>query len=161
MDIRIASARLRDYIMLIKNVIERFTMRLFRLALPLIFLILAPFLSFVATAQDMDTIEGVYRQQYEQYTIQESRLRQEMENLSNLKSQIDSLIAQVGNATTTNYAQESDRYRQIQLLLPSAIQYSHELEQRDKQITDIERRKSELKSQILERQSTLPIWWTE
>jgi hypothetical protein len=123
--------------------------------------ILVPFWSVIATAQDMDTIEGVYRQQYEQYTIQENGLRQEMQNLANLKSQIDSLITQVGNALTTNYAQEADRYRQLQLLLPSAIQYSHELEQRDKQITDIERRKDELKSQILDRQSTLPIWWTE
>ena len=136
-------------------------MRLFRLVLPIVVLVLLSFWSVIATAQDMDTIEGVYRQQYEQYTIQENGLRQEMQNLANLKSQIDSLITQVGNALTTNYAQEADRYRQLQLLLPSAIQYSHELEQRDKQITDIERRKDELKSQILDRQSTLPIWWTE
>lgn len=136
-------------------------MRLLRLVLPGVLLTLAPFWSFVATAQDMDTIEGVYRRQYEQYTMQEREIQQQMENLANLKSQIDSLIAQVGGTPTTNYTQEADRYRQLQLLLPSALQYSHELERRDKQLTDIRHQKDELKSKILERQSSLPIWWTQ
>jgi len=136
-------------------------MRLSHLVFPAVFLIFAPLLPLVATAQDMDTIEGVYRQQYDQYTMQERELQRQMENLANLKSQVDNLIAQVGSAPTTNYAQEADRYRQLQLLLPSAIQYSQDLERRDKQLAEIQHRKDELKSQILNRQSTLPIWWTQ
>jgi DNA repair exonuclease SbcCD ATPase subunit len=144
-----------------KNVIKGFVMRLSHLVFPAVFLIFAPLLPLVATAQDMDTIEGVYRQQYDQYTMQERELQRQMENLANLKSQVDNLIAQVGSAPTTNYAQEADRYRQLQLLLPSAIQYSQDLERRDKQLAEIQHRKDELKSQILNRQSTLPIWWTQ
>jgi len=136
-------------------------MRLSRLVLPAVFLIPALFSSFVATAQDMDAIEGVYHQQYEKYMIQERALRQQMQNLANLKSQVDNLIAQVSSSQTTDYAQETDRYRQLQLLLPSAIQYSQELDRRDKQLTEIQHKKDELKSAILNRQSTLPIWWTQ
>ena len=70
-------------------------MRLSRLVLPAVFLILAFLSSFGATAQDMDTIEGVYHRQYDKYMIQERALRQQMQNLANLKSQVDNLIAQV------------------------------------------------------------------
>ena len=93
--------------------------------------------------------------------IQERTLQQQMQNLANLKSKVDDLIAQVGSAQTTDYAQEADRYRQLQLLLPSAIQYSEELDRRDKQTKEIQHKKDELKSAILNRQSTLPIWWTQ
>jgi hypothetical protein len=158
---QIAAAGFHGYTMLVRNVIKGFVMRLSRLVLPAVFLIPALFSSFVATAQDMDAIEGVYHQQYEKYMIQERALRQQMQNLANLKSQVDNLIAQVSSSQTTDYAQETDRYRQLQLLLPSAIQYSQELDRRDKQLTEIQHKKDELKSAILNRQSTLPIWWTQ
>ena len=158
---QIAAAGFHGYTMLVRNVIKGFVMCLSRLVLPAVFLILALFSSFVASAQDMDSIEGVYRKQYEQCMIQERTLQQQMQNLANLKSKVDDLIAQVSSAQTTDYAQEADRYRQLQLLLPSAIQYSEELDRRDKQLTEIQHKKDELKSAILNRQSTLPIWWTQ
>jgi predicted nucleic acid-binding Zn-ribbon protein len=111
-------------------------------------------------AQDMDSIEGVYRQQYGQYTALESRLQDQMDALSALKAQVDSLISQVAGSTTENYAQEAEKYRQLQLLLPSAIQYSVQLGDRARQLAEVERRKDELRSKILERQSALPVWWT-
>jgi chromosome segregation ATPase len=109
----------------------------------------------------MDAIEGVYRQQYEQYTAQENSLQQQIDALSSAKSQVDNLIAQVSGAATTNYAQEAERYRQIQLLLPSAIQYSLDLDRRDKELAEIRQRKEQLRTAILGRQSALPVWWIE
>ena len=136
-------------------------MGLFRRLLPAILLVCLAGFPFAAAAQDMDSIEGVYRQQYQQYTAQEASLQQQMDSLSSAKSQVDDLISQVGGATTTNYAQEAEKYRQLQLLLPSAIQYSLDLAARDKQLTEVRRRKAELRDTILARQSALPVWWTQ
>lgn len=115
----------------------------------------------VLAAQDMDTLEGIYRQQYEQLTAQESALQQQIENLLNMRSQVDNLIGQVGSAPASSYGQEADRYRQLELLLPSATRYSQELEQRQRQLAEVQQQKAELRSKILQRQSALPIWWTQ
>jgi hypothetical protein len=136
-------------------------MRFFRTVLPACFLVCLMYFPFPAAAQDMDAAEGVYRQQYEQYAIQENMLQQQIDALASAKSQVDALIAQVGGASTANYAQEADKYRQIQLLLPSAIQYSLDLDRRTKELTDVRRRKDALRATILDRQSALPGWWTE
>jgi hypothetical protein len=135
-------------------------MGLFRIVFSVMILVAAAFFSVEAMAQDMDTAEGVYRQQYEQYTSQESALQDQIDNFTNLKSQVDGLLAQISSTPSANYAQEAERYRQIQLLLPSAIQYSQQLDQRQRQLTEVQRRKSELRGAILARQSALPIWWT-
>jgi hypothetical protein len=136
-------------------------MGFFRSVLPAILLVFLTCFSFIAAAQDMDAIEGVYRQQYEQYTAQETALQQQMDALANMKSQVDGLISQVGGAPTTSYAQEADRYRQLQLLLPSAVQYSLDLDRLDKQLAEVRKRKAELSATILARQSALPVWWTQ
>jgi chromosome segregation ATPase len=136
-------------------------MGLFRSVLPAILFVFLTCFSFIAAAQDMDAIEGVYRQQYEQYTAQETALQQQMDALANMKSQVDGLISQVGGAPTTSYAQEADRYRQLQLLLPSAVQYSLDLDRLDKQLAEVRKRKAELSATILARQSALPVWWTQ
>jgi prefoldin subunit 5 len=118
-------------------------------------------LPFVGAAQDMDSLEGVYREQYQQYTAQETMLQQQVDALASVKSQVDDLISQVSGTQTTNYAQEAERYRQLQTLLPSAIQYSTDLAARDKQLTEVRKRKAELRDTILARQSALPVWWTQ
>ena len=141
--------------------IEGQRMGLFRSVLPAALLVFLTCFSFIAAAQDMDAIEGVYRQQYEQYTAQEAALQQQTDALASVKSQVDGLISQVGGTPTTNYAQEADRYRQLQLLLPSAIQYSLDLDRLDKQLAEVRKRKAELSAKILERQSALPVWWTQ
>lgn len=136
-------------------------MRAFHLVISALITVLALCLSFDAVAQDMDTAEGIYRGQYEQYRAQENALQQQIDNLVNLKSQVDGLIAQISSSPSTNYGQDAERYRQIQLLLPSAIQYSQELDRRQKQLAEVQRQKEELRSKILARQSSLPVWWTE
>jgi hypothetical protein len=141
--------------------VRRCAVRFFHMPLVVLFLMYAPFLCVMASAQDMDSVEGVYRQQYEQYTAQETVLTEQMDSLGRLKNQVDGLIGQVSGSPTTNYAQEAERYRQIQLLLPSAIQYSQDLERRNRQLVEVQRRKSELRSTILARQSSLPVWWTQ
>jgi|GEM_PF-702913 len=130
------------------------------IAISAIFFMVGTLFPLGGAAQDMDSIEGVYRQQYGQYTALESRLQDQMDALSALKAQVDSLISQVAGSTTENYAQEAEKYRQLQLLLPSAIQYSVQLGDRARQLAEVERRKDELRSKILERQSALPVWWT-
>jgi uncharacterized phage infection (PIP) family protein YhgE len=115
----------------------------------------------LSAAQDMDTIEGVYRQQYEQYTGQEAALQQQINALLSQKDQVDGLISQITGQATQNYTQEAERYRQLQLLLPSAIQYSRDLADREKLLTQVQQRKAQLRAAILERQSSLPIWWTQ
>jgi peptidoglycan hydrolase CwlO-like protein len=112
-------------------------------------------------AQDMDTLEGVYREQYEQLTAQENMLQEQIDNLTNMKAQVDSLIGQVGDIPAVDYAQEADRYRQLELLLPSATRYTQELARRQKQLTELQQQKTDLRSRILERQSSLPIWWRQ
>ncbi len=136
-------------------------MGLIRSLLSAILLVSLTCVSFIVAAQDMDSIEGVYRQQYTQYTAQETTLQQQMDALARMKSQVDDLIAQVSGAPTTNYNQEAARYQQLQLLLPSAIQYSRDLDRLDKQLTEVRKRKAELRETILARQSALPVWWTQ
>ncbi len=136
-------------------------MGVIRSLLSAILLVSLTCVSFIVAAQDMDSIEGVYRQQYTQYTAQETTLQQQMDALARMKSQVDDLIAQVSGAPTTNYNQEAARYQQLQLLLPSAIQYSRDLDRLDKQLTEVRKRKAELRETILARQSALPVWWTQ
>ncbi len=136
-------------------------MGLIRSLLSAILLVSLTCVSFIVAAHDMDSIEGVYRQQYTQYTAQETTLQQQMDALARMKSQVDDLIAQVSGAPTTNYNQEAARYQQLQLLLPSAIQYSRDLDRLDKQLTEVRKRKAELRETILARQSALPVWWTQ
>lgn len=112
-------------------------------------------------AQDMDALEGVHRQQYERLIAQENSVQQQMDLLAGLKSQIDDLIGQVSAIPSEDYSQEADRYRQLELLLPSATKYSEELAQRQRQLRQLQQQKTELRSQILERQSDLPVWWRE
>ncbi len=125
--------------------------------------ILFVFITFFSPcyAQDMDTLEGVYRQQYEELTAQENGLQQQMDTLVNLKLQVDSLIGQVVGTPAENYSQEADRYRQLELLLPSARRYTQELAEKQRQLTALQQRKAELRSTILQRQSSLPIWWRQ
>lgn len=136
-------------------------MRYLPVGLSALLLILIQALFLPAHAQDMDTLEGIYREQYFQLTAQENALQQQIDNLTNLKSQVDGLMGQVANMPTANYGQEADKYRQLELLLPSATRYSAELDQRQRQLADVQRQKAELRSRILQRQSALPIWWTQ
>jgi hypothetical protein len=112
-------------------------------------------------AQDMDTLEGVHRQQYERLTAQENSVQQQMDVLMGLKSGVDDLIGQVSTIPSEDYSQEADRYRQLELLLPSATRYSEELARRQKQLQQLQQQKATLRSQILERRSDLPVWWRE
>lgn len=112
-------------------------------------------------SQDMDTLEGIYRQQYGEYTARQYELQEQIEGLNNVLVQIQALIDQVNALPTENYAQQADRYEQLQLLLPSAQKFSEEIAKREKQLDQIMKKKDELRSTILSRQSSLPIWWAE
>lgn len=126
-----------------------------------VLLILLLGLVYVTMAQDMDSLEGIYREQYFQLTARENDLQQQIDNLTNLKSQVDNLMGQVGGMPSANYSQEADKYRQLELLLPSATRYSQEIDVRQRQLAEVQRQKAELRSKILQRQSALPIWWTQ
>jgi hypothetical protein len=119
--------------------------------------IIVPFLTFLLS----DTLEGTQREQYDQLAVQQNVLQGQIDSLVSLKSQIDGLIGQISSVPTDNYSQEADRYRQLELLLPSATRYSQELAQRTRQMEQIRGRKAELRSKILQRRSDLPVWWRE
>ena len=112
-------------------------------------------------SQDMDQQEGIYRQQYEEYTARQDALQDQIDGLSGVLTQIQALIDQVNALPTENYAQQADRYEQLTLLLPSAQKFSEEIAKRQKQLDEIVRKKEDLRSTILSRQSSLPIWWAE
>jgi len=112
-------------------------------------------------SQDMDTLEGIYRQQYQEYTARQNSLQVQIDGLSNVLTQIQSTIDQINALPAENYAQQADKYEQLTLLLPSAQKFSQEIAKRQKQLDEITRKKEDLKSTILSRQSSLPIWWTE
>ena len=115
----------------------------------------------VLFSQDMDTLEGIYRQQYQEYTARQESLQVQIAGLSGVLTQIQSLMDQINALPAENYAQQADKYEQLTLLLPSAQKFSQEIAKRQKQLDDITRKKDDLKSTILSRQSSLPIWWTE
>jgi multidrug resistance efflux pump len=115
----------------------------------------------VVSAQEMDTLDGIYRGQYQQLKLEENGIQQRVQSLKDLKSGIDDLIGQVTASSADSYALEADRYRQLQLLLPSAIKYCEELDQAQKRFDQLQQKKAELRSKILERQSSLPVWWSE
>ncbi len=112
-------------------------------------------------AQDMDTQEGIYRQQYEQYTARQSALQQQIDGLSSVLTQIQTLIDQVNALPADNFAQQADKYGELQLLLPSAEKFSQEISQRQRQLDKVTQQIDELRTAILARQSSLPIWWKE
>jgi hypothetical protein len=136
-------------------------MKLWRgLCVAVILLFLPQFVPTIA-AQDMDTLDGIFRREYEQLLPQENALLQEVENLKGLKSRVDDMIDQVIATPTADYAKEADRYQRLQLLLPSAIKYSQELDQTLKKLDVVQRKKADLRAKVLERQSAVPIWWTQ
>jgi hypothetical protein len=91
--------------------------------------------------------------------VEESLLLQQVEILKSLKSRIDDMIQAVVSASTTNYAEEADRYRRLELLLPSVINYCQELDKVLKKVDDLQRKKDDLRGRVLERQTDLPLWW--
>jgi hypothetical protein len=130
----------------------------------LLFVVLLAFLPQLQptlAAQDMDTLDRVFREEYEQLLLQENVLLQRIENLKDLKSRIDDMIEEASAAPTTDYAQETDRYQRLELLLPPAVKYSQELEQTLKKLEAVQQKKEDLRAKVLERQSDLPIWWTQ
>ena len=136
-------------------------MRCVRILLSLLMLIAVVCFALPLWAQDMDTLEGVHREQYERLTSQQNFVQQQMDMLLGLKSQVDDLIARVSTIPSADYSQEADRYRRLELLLPSAARYSEELAQRQKQLQQLQQQKAELRSRILERRSDLPVWWRD
>jgi peptidoglycan hydrolase CwlO-like protein len=117
--------------------------------------------SAVLFSQDMDQQEGIYRQQYEEYTARQDDLQEQIDGLNGVLTQIQALIDQINALPAETYAQQADRYEELTLLLPSAQRFSQEISQRQKRLDEVMRKIEGLKSTILSRQSSLPIWWRE
>jgi len=117
--------------------------------------------SAVLFSQDMDQQEGIYRQQYEEYTARQDDLQEQIDGLNGVLTQIQALIDQINALPAETYAQQADRYEELTLLLPSAQRFSQEIGQRQNRLDEVMRKIEDLKSTILARQSSLPIWWRE
>jgi ABC-type transporter Mla subunit MlaD len=81
--------------------------------------------------------------------------------LNGVLTQIQALIDQINALPAETYAQQADRYEELTLLLPSAQRFSQEIGQRQNRLDEVMRKIEDLKSTILARQSSLPIWWRE
>ncbi len=117
--------------------------------------------SAVLFSQDMDQQEGIYRQQYEEYTARQDDLQEQIDGLNGVLTQIQALIDQINALPAETYSQQADRYEELTLLLPSAQRFSQEIGQRQNRLDEVTRKIEDLKSAILARQSSLPIWWRE
>ena len=117
--------------------------------------------SAVLFSQDMDHQEGIYRRQYEEYTARQDDLQEQIDGLNGVLTQIQALIDQINALPAETYAQQADRYEELTLLLPSAQRFSQEIGQRQNRLDEVMRKIEDLKSTILARQSSLPIWWRE
>ena len=122
------------------------------------FLLLLP---GVTASQEMSVLEASFRQQYEQFTIQIMDLQRLTEDLRNIKAQVDSIIEQIQGKRYTSYAQEADKYRQLEVLMPVAVRFSQDLEAKRAQIDQLVSKREAVKARLVEWRGTLPPWWVE
>lgn len=122
------------------------------------FLLLLP---GVSASQEMSALETSFRQQYEQFTIQIMDLQRLIEDLRNIKAQVDGIIEQIQGKRYTSYAQEADKYRQLEVLMPVAVRFSQDLEAKRAQIDQLVSKREAVKARLVEWRGTLPPWWVE
>jgi hypothetical protein len=122
------------------------------------FLLLSP---GITASQEMSALEASFRQQYEQFTMQIMDLQRLTEDLRSIKAQIDAIIEQIQGKRYTSYAQEADKYRQLEVLMPVAVRFSQDLEAKRSQIDQLVSKREAVKARLVEWRGTLPAWWVE
>ena len=114
-----------------------------------------------ALAQDMDALDSVYRQGFEQNRNQRETVQRQLDDLRGIKSQVDSIMAQIEVRPSRTYQEQAEKYRQIEVIVPVAIRFSQELDRKQKQLDKLDQERETIRAKVLERQDYLPLWWRE
>ena len=110
---------------------------------------------------EMSALEISFKQQYDQLAIQIADLRNQIEDLRGIKAQVQSIIDQVQSKRSTSFSQETDKYRQLEVLVPVAVRFSQDLENKQTQMNQLFSRRDAVKARVLQWRGTLPPWWLE
>jgi len=81
--------------------------------------------------------------------------------LTSIKSQVDSIMGQIGGRPSPTYQEQAEKYRQIEVLVPVAIRFAQELDRKQKQLDQLDQERETIRAKVLERQTYLPVWWRE
>ena len=110
---------------------------------------------------EMSSLELSFKQQYEQLSMQITDLQNQIDDLKSIKAQVNSIIDQVQSKRSASFSQETDKYRQLEVLVPVAVRFSQDLENKQTQMNQFTSRKDAVKSRVLQWRGTLPPWWME
>ena len=64
---------------------------------------------------EMSSLELSFKQQYEQLSMQIADLQNQIDDLKNIKAQVNSIIDQVQSKRSASFSQETDKYRQLEV----------------------------------------------
>jgi chromosome segregation ATPase len=110
---------------------------------------------------EMSSLELSFKQQYEQLSMQIADLQNQIDDLKNIKAQVNSIIDQVQSKRSASFSQETDKYRQLEVLVPVVVRFSQDLENKQAQMNQFTSRRDAVKSRVLQWRGTLPPWWME
>jgi hypothetical protein len=110
---------------------------------------------------EMSGLEISFKQQYDQFSIQIADLQNQIEDLKGIKAQVNSIIDQVQSKRSASFSQETDKYRQLEVLVPVAVRFSQDLENKQVQMNQLTSRRDAVKVRVLQWRGTLPPWWVE
>jgi chromosome segregation ATPase len=110
---------------------------------------------------EMSPLEISFKQQYEQLSLQITDLQNQIDDLKSIKAQVNSIIDQVQSKRSASFTQETDKYRQLEVLVPVAVRFSQELENKQNQMTQLASRRDAVKARVLQWRGALPPWWLE
>jgi hypothetical protein len=110
---------------------------------------------------EMSALEISFKQQYDQVAMQITDLQNQIEDLRSIKAQVQSLIDQVQSKRSASFSQETDKYRQLEVLVPVAVRFSQDLENKQTQMNQLFSRRDAVKTRVLQWRGTLPPWWLE
>ena len=110
---------------------------------------------------EMSGVEISFKQQYDQFSIQIADLQNQIEDLKNIKAQVNSIIDQVQSKRSASFSQETDKYRQLEVLVPVAVRFSQDLENKQAQLNQLTSRRDAVRVRLLQWRGTLPPWWVE
>ncbi len=110
---------------------------------------------------EMSPLEQSFKQRYETLSVEIESLREQVDNLQDLKSRLDYIIDSVQNLPTTDSGLTAEKYNQLQALLPVGVVFSRDLQGKLAQLGRLVTRREALKEELLRWRGSLPFWWAE
>ena len=110
---------------------------------------------------EMSPLELSFKQQYDQLSMQITDLQNQIDDVKSIKTQVSSIIDQVQGKRSTSFTQETDKYRQLEVLVPVVVRFSQDLENKQTQMNQLVSRRDAVKARVLQWRGALPPWWLE